>query len=40
VRDLFADPERLERMSAASRSLARPEAAKLIAGEVLEAARR
>jgi UDP-N-acetylglucosamine--N-acetylmuramyl-(pentapeptide) pyrophosphoryl-undecaprenol N-acetylglucosamine transferase len=40
VGDLFADSERLERMSAASRSLARPDAAEMIAWEVLEAARR
>jgi len=38
VGDLLADPERLERMSAASKALARPDAAQRIAGEVLEAA--
>jgi UDP-N-acetylglucosamine--N-acetylmuramyl-(pentapeptide) pyrophosphoryl-undecaprenol N-acetylglucosamine transferase len=38
VSDLFADPARLERMSAASRALARPDAAQRIAGEVLTAA--
>ena len=37
VGDLFADPERLERMSAASRALARPDAAERIAEEVLDA---
>jgi UDP-N-acetylglucosamine--N-acetylmuramyl-(pentapeptide) pyrophosphoryl-undecaprenol N-acetylglucosamine transferase len=40
VEGLFADPEGLERMSAASRALARPDAAELIAREVLAAARR
>jgi UDP-N-acetylglucosamine--N-acetylmuramyl-(pentapeptide) pyrophosphoryl-undecaprenol N-acetylglucosamine transferase len=40
VGDLFADSQRLEQMSAASRALARPDAAELIAQEVLEAARR
>jgi UDP-N-acetylglucosamine--N-acetylmuramyl-(pentapeptide) pyrophosphoryl-undecaprenol N-acetylglucosamine transferase len=35
---LFADPERLERMAAASRGLARPDAARRIADEVLRAA--
>jgi len=40
VGDLLADPERLERMSAASRALARPDAAERIAEEVLDAARR
>ena len=34
---LLGDPERLERMAAASRSLARPDAAERIAGEVLAA---
>ncbi len=38
VGDLFADPERLERMSTASRALARPDAAQRIAEEVLKAA--
>jgi len=38
VADLLADPQRLERMSAASRSLARPDAAERIAEEVLAAA--
>jgi UDP-N-acetylglucosamine--N-acetylmuramyl-(pentapeptide) pyrophosphoryl-undecaprenol N-acetylglucosamine transferase len=37
VADLFADPQRLERMSAASRALARPDAAQRIAEQVLEA---
>jgi UDP-N-acetylglucosamine--N-acetylmuramyl-(pentapeptide) pyrophosphoryl-undecaprenol N-acetylglucosamine transferase len=36
--ELFADPARLERMSAASRFLARPDAAERIAAEVLLAA--
>jgi len=40
VGDLFADAERLERMSAASRALARPDAAEQIAEAVLDAARR
>jgi len=39
VATLFADPERLERMSRASRALARPDAAERIAQEVLQAAR-
>jgi UDP-N-acetylglucosamine--N-acetylmuramyl-(pentapeptide) pyrophosphoryl-undecaprenol N-acetylglucosamine transferase len=39
VGDLFADPQRLERMSAASRALARPDAAERIAEQVLDAAR-
>ena len=39
VEDLFADPERLARMSSASRSVARPDAAHAVATEVLEAAR-
>jgi UDP-N-acetylglucosamine--N-acetylmuramyl-(pentapeptide) pyrophosphoryl-undecaprenol N-acetylglucosamine transferase len=39
VGDLFADPRRLERMSAASRALARPDAAERIAAQVLDAAR-
>ena len=38
VADLFADPRRLERMSAASRALARPDAAERIAEQVLAAA--
>jgi UDP-N-acetylglucosamine--N-acetylmuramyl-(pentapeptide) pyrophosphoryl-undecaprenol N-acetylglucosamine transferase len=38
--DLFADAQRLERMSAASRALARPDAAERIAEQVLDAARR
>jgi UDP-N-acetylglucosamine--N-acetylmuramyl-(pentapeptide) pyrophosphoryl-undecaprenol N-acetylglucosamine transferase len=38
VGKLFADPGRLERMSAASSSLARPDAAERIADEVLRAA--
>jgi UDP-N-acetylglucosamine--N-acetylmuramyl-(pentapeptide) pyrophosphoryl-undecaprenol N-acetylglucosamine transferase len=38
VEALFVDPPRLERMSAASRSLARPDAAERIADEVLRAA--
>src|SRR4051794_30476675 len=37
---LIGDPERLERMGAAARSLARPDAAERIAGEVLNVARR
>jgi UDP-N-acetylglucosamine--N-acetylmuramyl-(pentapeptide) pyrophosphoryl-undecaprenol N-acetylglucosamine transferase len=37
VGDLFADPERLRAMSAASLSLARPDAAERIAAEILEA---
>jgi UDP-N-acetylglucosamine--N-acetylmuramyl-(pentapeptide) pyrophosphoryl-undecaprenol N-acetylglucosamine transferase len=40
VSGLLADGERLERMAAASRSLAKPDAAKVIAGEVLNACRR
>jgi UDP-N-acetylglucosamine--N-acetylmuramyl-(pentapeptide) pyrophosphoryl-undecaprenol N-acetylglucosamine transferase len=36
---LLGDPERLERMAAASRALAMPDAARRIADEVLEAAR-
>jgi UDP-N-acetylglucosamine--N-acetylmuramyl-(pentapeptide) pyrophosphoryl-undecaprenol N-acetylglucosamine transferase len=40
VDDLFADAQRLERMSAASRALARPDAAERIAEQVLDAARR
>lgn len=40
VGDLFADPGRLERMSTASRALARPDAAARIAEQVLGAARR
>jgi UDP-N-acetylglucosamine--N-acetylmuramyl-(pentapeptide) pyrophosphoryl-undecaprenol N-acetylglucosamine transferase len=40
VGELFADPRRLERMSAASSSLARPDAAERIADEVLRAAAR
>jgi UDP-N-acetylglucosamine--N-acetylmuramyl-(pentapeptide) pyrophosphoryl-undecaprenol N-acetylglucosamine transferase len=39
VTDLFADARRLERMSEASRSLARPDAAERVADEVLAAAR-
>jgi UDP-N-acetylglucosamine--N-acetylmuramyl-(pentapeptide) pyrophosphoryl-undecaprenol N-acetylglucosamine transferase len=39
VEELLGDPARIERMSAASKSLARPDAAKRIAGEVLAAAR-
>jgi UDP-N-acetylglucosamine--N-acetylmuramyl-(pentapeptide) pyrophosphoryl-undecaprenol N-acetylglucosamine transferase len=39
VADLFAEPRRLERMSAASRALARPDAAQRIAEQVLDAAR-
>ena len=39
VADLFADPQRLEQMSAASRALARPDAAERIAEQVLDAAR-
>jgi UDP-N-acetylglucosamine--N-acetylmuramyl-(pentapeptide) pyrophosphoryl-undecaprenol N-acetylglucosamine transferase len=38
VAELFADSPRLERMSAASRALARPDAAERIADEVLKAA--
>jgi UDP-N-acetylglucosamine--N-acetylmuramyl-(pentapeptide) pyrophosphoryl-undecaprenol N-acetylglucosamine transferase len=38
VGDLFTDAQRLERMSAASRSLARPDAAERIAEQVLDAA--
>jgi UDP-N-acetylglucosamine:LPS N-acetylglucosamine transferase len=37
---LFADPRRLEEMSAASRALARPDAAERIAEQVLDGARR
>jgi UDP-N-acetylglucosamine--N-acetylmuramyl-(pentapeptide) pyrophosphoryl-undecaprenol N-acetylglucosamine transferase len=39
VADLFADPRRLHGMSAASRALARPDAAERIAEQVLDAAR-
>ena len=39
VAELFADRERLEAMAAASRSLARPDAAERIAAEILAAAR-
>lgn len=39
VGELLDDPGRLERMAAASRSLAQPDAARRIADEVLEAAR-
>ncbi len=39
VGSLFADPRLLERMSAASRALARPDAAERIAEQVLDAAR-
>ena len=38
VADLFADPGRLEKMSAASRALARPDAAERVAEQVLAAA--
>jgi UDP-N-acetylglucosamine--N-acetylmuramyl-(pentapeptide) pyrophosphoryl-undecaprenol N-acetylglucosamine transferase len=38
VADLFADPHRLESMSAASRALARPDAAERVAEQVLAAA--
>ncbi len=37
--ELFADPDRLEAMAAASRSLARPDAADRVATEILSAAR-
>jgi UDP-N-acetylglucosamine--N-acetylmuramyl-(pentapeptide) pyrophosphoryl-undecaprenol N-acetylglucosamine transferase len=40
VTGLFADPRRLEEMSAASRALARPDAAERIAEQVLDGARR
>jgi UDP-N-acetylglucosamine--N-acetylmuramyl-(pentapeptide) pyrophosphoryl-undecaprenol N-acetylglucosamine transferase len=39
VGELFADPRRLDEMSAASRALARPDAAERVAEQVLEAAR-
>jgi UDP-N-acetylglucosamine--N-acetylmuramyl-(pentapeptide) pyrophosphoryl-undecaprenol N-acetylglucosamine transferase len=39
VAELFTDPDRLEAMAAASRSLARPDAAERIAAEILNAAR-
>jgi UDP-N-acetylglucosamine--N-acetylmuramyl-(pentapeptide) pyrophosphoryl-undecaprenol N-acetylglucosamine transferase len=39
VQALLADPERRERMAAAARSLARPDAAAMIAGQLLELAR-
>ncbi|HET8815782.1 MAG TPA: UDP-N-acetylglucosamine--N-acetylmuramyl-(pentapeptide) pyrophosphoryl-undecaprenol N-acetylglucosamine transferase [Solirubrobacterales bacterium] len=39
VRAILDDPPRLDAMAAAARQLARPEAARLIAAEVLEAAR-
>ncbi|MDP9293888.1 MAG: UDP-N-acetylglucosamine--N-acetylmuramyl-(pentapeptide) pyrophosphoryl-undecaprenol N-acetylglucosamine transferase, partial [Actinomycetota bacterium] len=35
VADLFAEPQRVERMSAASAALARPEAAQSVAAEIL-----
>jgi UDP-N-acetylglucosamine--N-acetylmuramyl-(pentapeptide) pyrophosphoryl-undecaprenol N-acetylglucosamine transferase len=38
VEELFGDPERLGRMAAAARSLARPDAARRVADEVLAAA--
>jgi UDP-N-acetylglucosamine--N-acetylmuramyl-(pentapeptide) pyrophosphoryl-undecaprenol N-acetylglucosamine transferase len=38
VAELFADPERLERMASASAALARPDAAERIADEILAAA--
>jgi UDP-N-acetylglucosamine--N-acetylmuramyl-(pentapeptide) pyrophosphoryl-undecaprenol N-acetylglucosamine transferase len=38
VEELFADPERLERMAVASRSLAKPDAATRIADEILSSA--
>jgi UDP-N-acetylglucosamine--N-acetylmuramyl-(pentapeptide) pyrophosphoryl-undecaprenol N-acetylglucosamine transferase len=38
VDELFADPARLERMAAASRSIARPDAAERVADEILTAA--
>jgi UDP-N-acetylglucosamine--N-acetylmuramyl-(pentapeptide) pyrophosphoryl-undecaprenol N-acetylglucosamine transferase len=39
VGELFADPRRLDEMSAASRALARPDAAERVAEQVLDAAR-
>ncbi|HZO06689.1 MAG TPA: glycosyltransferase, partial [Solirubrobacterales bacterium] len=39
VAELFGDPERLERMAAAARRVAKPDAARRIADEVLAAAR-
>jgi UDP-N-acetylglucosamine--N-acetylmuramyl-(pentapeptide) pyrophosphoryl-undecaprenol N-acetylglucosamine transferase len=39
VDELFEDQSRLERMAAAARALARPDAARRIAEQVLEAAR-
>jgi len=38
VADLFSDSSRLERMSAASKALARPDAAERVADEILKAA--
>jgi UDP-N-acetylglucosamine--N-acetylmuramyl-(pentapeptide) pyrophosphoryl-undecaprenol N-acetylglucosamine transferase len=38
VSELFADPDRLARMGSAAHSVARPDAAKAVAREVLDAA--